>query len=311
MTDSSTNLPLQGQRVLITGGTGLVGQRLSELLVKNHFQVSHLSRNPTKGIYKSFHWNVEKGEIDKEAIKNSDIIIHLAGASVAGKRWTKKWKKEIYDSRISATRLLVEAVRNHNSRLQHFISASAIGYYGWDTGQNLVDENSEKGIGFLADVVADWEKEVSSLDEFGVRNSIARVGIVLSNKGAALVEMMKPIKLGIGAPLGSGKQFMSWIHIDDLCQLFIHMINSGEAGVFNAVAPNPVTNKEFTMQLAKEVNKPLILPNVPSLALRLLVGEMQVMLTGGNKVSSKKIEQTGFDFQYPSLHSALKNLVKK
>jgi len=296
---------------LITGGTGLVGQRLSELLVKNHFQVSHLSRNPTKGIYKSFHWNVEKGEIDKEAIKNSDIIIHLAGASVAGKRWTKKWKKEIYDSRISATRLLVEAVRNHNSRLQHFISASAIGYYGWDTGQNLVDENSEKGIGFLADVVADWEKEVSSLDEFGVRNSIARVGIVLSNKGAALVEMMKPIKLGIGAPLGSGKQFMSWIHIDDLCQLFIHMINSGEAGVFNAVAPNPVTNKEFTMQLAKEVNKPLILPNVPSLALRLLVGEMQVMLTGGNKVSSKKIEQTGFDFQYPSLHSALKNLVKK
>ena len=296
---------------MITGGTGLVGQRLSELLVKNHFQVSHLSRNPTKGIYKSFHWNVEKGEIDKEAIKNSDIIIHLAGASVAGKRWTKKWKKEIYDSRISATRLLVEAVRNHNSRLQHFISASAIGYYGWDTGQNLVDENSEKGIGFLADVVADWEKEVSSLDEFGVRNSIARVGIVLSNKGAALVEMMKPIKLGIGAPLGSGKQFMSWIHIDDLCQLFIHMINSGEAGVFNAVAPNPVTNKEFTMQLAKEVNKPLILPNVPSLALRLLVGEMQVMLTGGNKVSSKKIEQTGFDFQYPSLHSALKNLVKK
>ncbi|MEP5611851.1 MAG: TIGR01777 family oxidoreductase [Cyclobacteriaceae bacterium] len=310
MTNSTTNLPLQGQRILITGGTGLVGQRLSKLLAENHFEVSHLSRNPTKGTYESFYWNVEKGEIDKEAIKNSDIIIHLAGASVAGKRWTKKWKQEIYDSRINATRLLVEAIRNHNSRLQHFISASAIGYYGWDTGQNLVDESSEKGKGFLADVVADWEKEVSNLDEFGVKNSIARVGIVLSDKGAALVEMMKPIKLGIGAPLGSGKQFMSWIHIDDLCQLFIHMINSGEAGVFNAVAPNPVTNKDFTKQLAKAVNKPLILPNVPSFALRLLVGEMQVMLTGGNKVSSKKIEQTGFDFQYPSLDSALKNLVK-
>ncbi|MEP1095044.1 MAG: TIGR01777 family oxidoreductase [Cyclobacteriaceae bacterium] len=310
MTDSSTNLPLKGQRILITGGTGLVGQRLSELLVENHFEVSHLSRHPTKGTHESFHWNVEKGEIDKEAIKNSDIIIHLAGASVAGKRWTKKWKQEIYDSRINATRLLVEAIRNHNSRLQHFISASAIGYYGWDTKENLVDENSEKGKGFLADVVADWEGEVSNLNEFGVRNSIVRVGIVLSDKGAALVEMTKPIKLGVGAPLGSGKQFMSWIHLDDLCQLFIHMIKNEETGVFNAVSPNPVTNKDFTKQLAKELNKPLILPNVPSFALRLLVGEMQVMLTGGNKVSSKKIEQTGFDFQYPSLHSALKNLVK-
>lgn len=311
MTDPSTKLTPQSQRVLITGGTGLVGLRLSELLVESGFEVSHLSRNPTKGTYESFHWNVEKAEIDKEAVKNCDVIIHLAGASVAGKRWTKAWKQEVYDSRINATRLLVDAVRNHNSRLQHFISASAIGYYGWDTGNKLVDENSEQGKGFLADVVADWENEVSSLDEFGVKNSKIRVGIVLSDRGAALVEMMKPIKMGIGAPLGSGKQYMSWIHIDDLCQLFIHLIRTEEAGIFNAVASDPVTNKEFTKQLAAKLNKPLILPNVPSFALRLLVGEMQVMLTGGNKVSSKKIEQTGFNFKYPSLHSALKNLVNR
>ncbi len=298
------------QRVLITGGSGLVGQRLSQLLVEKGFEVTHLSRNPTNDEYQSFHWDVKKNEIDKEAIKNCDTIIHLAGAGVAAKRWTKKWKKEIYDSRIQSTRLLVEAIRNHNSRLSHFISASAIGIYGWDTGENLIDENASKGEGFLADVVADWESEVSKLDDFGVKNSIVRIGIVLSDQGAALMEMMRPIKLGFGAPLGSGKQFMSWIHVDDLCELFIHLIQAEQKGIYNAVAPEPVTNKEFTQLLAKQLKKPLFLPNVPSLALKLMLGEMQVMLTGGNKVSSKKIEQTGFNFQYPSLHSALKNLVK-
>ncbi len=298
------------QRVLITGGSGLVGQRLSELLVENKYEVAHLSRNPTKNKHQSFLWDVKKNVIDKEAIKNTDVIIHLAGASVVGKRWTKKWKQEIYDSRIQSTKILIEAIRNHNSRLSHFISASAIGFYGWDTGEKWMDENANKGDGFLAEVVADWENEVSRLDEFGVRNSIVRIGIVLSDKGAALVEMMRPIKLGMGAPLGSGKQFMSWIHIDDLCQLFIHLITTGQVGIYNAVGPDPVTNKTFTKQLAKHLKKPLFLPNVPSLALKLMLGEMQVMLTGGNKVSSKKIEQTGFNFQYPSLHSALKNLVK-
>ncbi len=309
MTDSSSKLRSQMQRVLITGGSGLVGLRLSELLTEKGFEVSHLSRNPTKGTYQSFHWDIKKNEIDKEAIKNCDTIIHLAGAGVASKRWTKKWKDEIYNSRIDSTRLLVESIRNHNSRLSHFISASAIGFYGWDTGDQLVDENAEKGSGFLADVVADWENEVSKLDEFGVKNSMVRIGIVLSDKGAALVEMMKPIKLGFGAALGSGKQFMSWIHIDDLCELFIHLIESGQSGIYNGVGPEPVTNKVFTKELASHLKKPLFLPNVPSLALKLMLGEMQVMLTGGNKVSSKKIEQTGFNFQYPSLHSALKDLL--
>lgn len=310
MTDSPSKLRSQMQRVLITGGSGLVGQRLSQLLSEKGYEVSHLSRNPTKGAYQSFHWDIKKNEIDKDAIKHCDTIIHLAGAGVASKRWTEKWKKEIYDSRIQSTQLLVDAIRNHNSRLGHFISASAIGYYGWDTGDKLIDEDQSKGEGFLADVVADWEKEVSKLDEIGVRNAAVRIGIVLSDKGAALVEMMRPIKVGFGAALGSGKQYMSWIHVDDLCQLFIHIMETESTGIYNGVAPEPVTNKAFTKQLAKHLKKPLFLPNVPSLALKLMLGEMQVMLTGGNKVSSKKIEETGFNFQYPSLHSALKNLVK-
>jgi uncharacterized protein (TIGR01777 family) len=295
---------------LITGGTGLVGQQLSRLLIENNCEVSHLSRNPTKGDIESFHWDVKKNEIDLDAIKHSDVIIHLAGAGVANHRWTRKWKREIYDSRIDSTKLLVEAVRNHNSRLSHFISASAIGYYGWDTGSQMVDEETQKGNGFLADVVSNWEKEVSKLSEFGVVNSKIRIGIVLSDKGAALTEMMRPIKFGLGAALGSGNQYMSWIHIDDLCRMIVHILKPGNEGIFNAVAPSPVTNREFTKQLANAMGKPFFLPNVPSLALKLLLGEMQVMLTGGNKVSSKKIEQTGFNFQFPSLDSALKNLVK-
>lgn len=309
MTDSSTKLRPDTLRVLITGGTGLVGTRLSELLIEKGHEVAHLSRNPTKGTHQSFHWDIKKGEVDKEAIKNSDVIIHLAGAGVADKRWTKEWKKEIYDSRIDSTKLLFEAVKNHNSRLKQFISASAIGYYGWDTGSKLVDEEAPKGQGFLADVVADWEKGVSAFDEIGVSNACVRVGVVLSAEGAALVELMKPIKMGAGAALGSGKQYMSWIHIDDLCKIFIHLMEREETGIFNGVAPHPETNKDFTKKVAKAINRPLFLPNVPSFALKLIVGEMAVMLTGGNKVSNKKIASTGFNFEYPSLDSALKELL--
>lgn len=309
MNMSNTNVLAPGQNILITGGTGLVGRRLSKRLSEKGFNVSHFTRNPTKGTYQSFHWDPQKNTIDKEAIQQADVIIHLAGAGVADHRWTKSWKKEIYDSRINATRLLVDAIRTHNSKLSHFISASAIGFYGWDTGGVLVNESSPKGEGFLSDVVADWEQEVARLDEIGVKHASIRIGIVLSSEGAALVEMMKPIKWGLGAALGSGKQFMSWIHIEDLCEMFHHVLSQQLDGIFNAVAPGPVSNKEFTKQLAKNLKKPLFLPNVPKFVLSLMLGEMQVMLTGGNNVSSEKIEATGFNFQYPSLDSALKNLV--
>lgn len=305
MAKSSANLP---QRILISGGSGLVGTRLSELLKEKGHEVVHLSRNPTKGTYPSFQWDVKKQTIDAEAIKNTDVIIHLAGASVAGKRWNEAWKKEIYDSRIDSTKLLFNAVKEHNPKLKQFISASAIGYYGMDSGSTLMTEDSKKGDGFLADVVEDWEKEVNQFDELKIKHASVRVGIVLSTEGGALVEMAKPIKLGAGAPLGSGNQYMSWIHIDDLCQIFIYVLENQLEGIYNGVSSKPVTNRELTRQLAKKLKRPLFLPNVPKFALKLIVGEMAAVLTGGNKVSSKKIEESGFKFQYPSLDSALKAL---
>ncbi len=309
MSDTSTKLPTQSQKILISGGSGLVGMQLSELLASHGYEVSHLSRNPTNGKYPSFYWDVKKQEIDEEAVKHTDMIIHLAGASVAGKRWSESWKKEIYDSRIDSTRLLYKTVKAYNQGLKHFISASAIGYYGWDTGEELIAEDHQKGEGFLADVVEDWENEVKKFEELKIPVSIVRVGIVLSEEGGALKELMRPTKLGLGAALGSGKQYMSWIHVDDLCRIFSHLVESNESGVFNGVAPQPVTNRALSKSIAKSLSRPFFLPNVPGFALKLLVGEMAVILLGGNKVSSKKIENSGFNFRFTSLDSALKDLL--
>lgn len=307
---SSTKLNDPVKTVLITGGSGLVGTELSQLLTSAGYKVTHLSRNPTQKHYQTFYWDVKKGEIDDEAIISADAIIHLAGAGVSDKRWSDAWKKEIYDSRINSTKLLREKVEKLNPGLKHFISASAIGYYGRDTGDKLVDESTEKGEGFLADVVADWEKEVDRFNSLNIKTSKVRIGIVLSEKGGALVEMAKPIRFGVGAPLGSGNQYMSWIHINDLCGIFAHVLQNAEAGTFNGVAPNPETNKLFTKSVASQLGKPLWLPNVPKFALRLIVGEMSDILVGGNRVSSKKIEEAGFNFQFAALDDALEDLLQ-
>lgn len=253
---------------------------------------------------------MKKREIEDEAITSANAIIHLAGAGVSDKRWTEDWKKEIYNSRIDSAKLLKEKVEKLNPKLKHFISASAVGYYGWDSGEELVDENSKKGAGFLADVVRDWEKETEAFESINVPTAMVRIGIVLSEKGGALVEMAKPIKYFVGAPLASGKQYMSWIHLNDLCGIFAHVLENGLEGKFNGVAPSPKTNKEFTKSVANQLNKPLWVPNVPKFALRWIVGEMSDILVGGNRVSSKKIEDTGFNFQFVALDDALQNLLQ-
>lgn len=306
---SSTNLNDSIKTVLITGGTGLVGSQLSKLLTDKGYTVTHLSRNPTQKHYQSFYWDVKKGEIDDEAITSADAIIHLAGAGVSDKRWSKAWKEEIYNSRIDSTRLLKQKVAELNPNLKHFISASAIGYYGWDTGDQLVDEKTIKGEGFLADVVEDWEKEADTFDELGIKVSKVRIGIVISEKGGALVELMKPIKLGFGAPLAPGNQYMSWIHSQDLCGIFTHILEHSLEGIYNGVGPSPLTNKEFTQIVASQLKKPLWLPNVPKFALRLIVGEMADILVGGNKVTSKKVEESGFNFQFATLEETLHDLL--
>lgn len=297
-------------KILITGGTGLVGSRLSDLLTKKGHEVVHLSRKKDlKAKYPAYAWDIRSESIDPEAL-DVDFIVHLAGAGVADKRWTKARKEEIYNSRILSTRLLVKHVSQPDSRVKGLICASAIGIYGFDTGDVWVDENTAAGTDFLAKVVHDWEAELNPLLEKGIQAAAIRIGIVLSRDGGALPKIETPVRLGAAAALGSGQQYMSWVHIDDLCGIFSYAIENNLAGIFNAASPMPVTNQELTTRLAKKLRKPHFLPNVPTFVLRLMLGELAAVVVGGNRVSSEKIQKTGYHFQFVTLSEALNNLYK-
>jgi uncharacterized protein (TIGR01777 family) len=297
-------------KILITGGSGLVGTQLSEQLTKDGHEVSHLSRTIGGSNYPTFKWDLKKGFIDEEAFVGLDHIIHLAGAGVADERWTEKRKKLILDSRVDGVRLLYDYVSKLDVKLKSFVSASAIGIYGGDTGDVLLKEDSPYGNDFLAEVVKSWEAET---DKFSKITKVAkvRIGIVLSEKGGALPEILKPIKLYAGAPLGTGEQYLSWIHINDLCAIFAHVVSENLQGVYNATAPNPVTNEAMTKAIAKTVVKPLFLPNVPAFVMNLMLGEMAQIVLGGNKVSGERIIQTGFRFEYDLLQDALRDLLSR
>ena len=294
--------------VLITGGSGLVGSRLTEILVAAGYTVTHLGRSSnSKKSVKTYIWDIPKGFIEEGALENVNIVIHLAGAGVADKRWTAQRKQEILDSRVASTGLLFEKLAAGNSACETIISASAIGIYGSDTGASWVDETSPVGDGFLAEVTEAWEAQIARFNELKLRVVTLRLGIVLSSRGGAFPKIAQPIQFNAGAVLGSGEQYMSWIHIDDLCQM---MKDSGEneqfSGVYNAVAPHPVTNREFTHTLADEMDKKIWLPAVPGWVLKTGMGEMAQIVLGGNRVSCKKIEQAGFQFRYPNLSPAIK-----
>lgn len=296
-------------RILITGGTGLIGSRLSEMLIDQGYEVAHLSRQANaKSHYKTFKWDLEKNYIDEKVLQYADYIINLAGASVAGGKWTPQRKKEILDSRIQGARLLRKCLEQTQHHVKAFISASAVGIYG-NTGDQLVTEESNYGTDFLAEVTKQWEAAAWEIHELNIRTCIFRIGIVLSTKGGALPQIARPVKLMAGAPLGSGKQYFSWIHIDDLCRLFIQAIEDPKfQGVYNAVAPNPVTNKEFTQTLAQVMHRPLTGLKVPAFGLKMVLGEMSEVLLGGQRVSSDKVLQQGFTFEYNDLQEALKYL---
>jgi len=302
------------QKILITGGTGLIGSRLTELLLQQGHHISHLSRSPSKNEkIPTFKWDVTKQEIDKEALKDIDTIIHLAGAGIADEKWSKERKKVILESRTQSTQLLNTALKEHDHSVQTFISASAIGYYGYDSGGVVKKEDSSFGDDFLATVTKAWEAKADELskDHDSIRAVKIRIGIVLSEKGGALAEMAKPVKFMAGAPLGSGEQYMSWIHIDDLCRIFVEAVeNEKLEGIYNGVGPNPVTNKELTKQIAKSMGKPLFLPNVPPFVMKLMLGEMASMVLGGSRVSSEKIEKKGFKFAYSTMEEAVNDLLK-
>ena len=296
-------------RILITGGTGLIGTRLSEMLIDQGYEVAHLSRQAnTIAHYKTFRWDVDEQFIDENVLNYADYIINLAGASVADGKWSPQRKKEIIDSRVKGTYLLRECLSKTKNNVKAFISASAVGIYG-DTHDHLVTEESNYGDDFLATVSKQWEAASWQIHELNIRTCIFRIGVVLSSKGGALPQMARPVKLMAGAPLGSGKQYLSWIHIDDLCRLFIQAIEDTRyQGVFNAVAPNPVTNKEFTQVLADVLHKPLTGLKVPAFGLKMVLGEMSEVVLEGQRVSCDKVLKNGFTFEYNTVQEALESL---
>ena len=297
------------QKVLITGASGLIGSKLQEFLKFKGYEVLIVSRKKSDES-NHYHWDLNEKKLETGAVIDTDYIIHLAGAGVMDKPWTEQYKKEIIESREASTQLLYDQLRIVPHHVKAFISASAIGYYGLDTGDRMISEENGKGNGFLADVVEKWEKVIAKIEDFKIRVVRLRIGIIMSDKGGALPKMAAPAKLGAGAAIGTGKQYMSWIHIDDFCNMVYHVLdNYNIKGTFNAVAPNPVTNQELSKKISKYLNKPFFLPNIPSFILKLIFGEKALMLLGGNRVSSKKIESTGFRFKYSDIDSTLKDLL--
>jgi uncharacterized protein (TIGR01777 family) len=304
-----TQKSISMHKIVITGGSGLVGQYLTQMLMNEGYEVAHLGRSKRSGQVKSYVWNIEKGYIEPEALQGTTHIIHLAGAGVADHRWTDDYKREIYDSRIQSTRLLFESLKNQPERtLQKFISASAIGIYGNHTADNT-PETAPAANTFLARVCADWEQQARQFEQLNIPVAIVRVGVVLAREGGFVKEVGKPIKALAGAALGSGKQATSWIHIHDLCRIFFRAVHDDTfTGVWNGVAPHPATNSELTHLLAKELKRPILLPNVPEFAMKLLFGEMHTMLLAHQHVSAQKLLNAGFQFQFPTAAAALSDL---
>ncbi len=291
----------------------MVGSRLTELLLKKGYSVSHLGRGKKSGTVPSFVWDVRKGTMDPQSLEGVDAVIHLAGAGVAEKRWTPERKKEIIERHTKSSELLYETLRKEKHTVKTVVSASAIGIYGFGLDDNIVmTEESKPGSDFLSDVVVQWERSVDPITSLGIRVVKIRIGIVLSEKGGALVEMAQPIKLGFGSPLGTGRQLLSWIHLDDLCALFIKAVeDAGMTGPYNAVTPRAVSNREMTKVIAKVLHRPLWAPAVPGFVLRMVVGEMAEIVLNGSNISSQKTEHSGFKFQFTDLEAALKDLFGK
>ena len=294
------------KKILISGGSGLVGSLLTKKLIEKGYAVHILSRTPgEKDGVKSFKWDVKKGEIDKNAFKDVTGIIHLAGAGIADKRWTPNRKKTIIDSRVESAKLLYTTAKKSSVQLNAFISASGINYYGAQTTSNLYVETDLPSNDFIGECCVKWE---AAADQFSDLTRVVklRTGVVLSKKGGALDRMAKPVKMGIGSPLGNGQQYMPYIHINDLCDMYIYALeNEHVRGVYNACNGDHVTNIELTDALAHEFKKSLWAPKVPAIALKLLFGEMSQIILYGSRASSDKIKSTGFEFKFQNIHQTL------
>lgn len=302
-------------KVLITGATGLVGKQLTTDLLNNGHEVNYLTTSKSKiensTNYKGYYWNPAQGEIDIECFKGVTAIVNLAGASIA-KRWTAAYKKEVLNSRTDSLEILKKGLEEFGSKqIKSFVSASAIGIYPDSQSTFYEETNVEIDDSFLGEVVEAWEKAADQFSKFSFPVSKVRIGLVLSDEGGALPQMVQPIQNYIGAALGTGEQWQSWIHIEDLSRLFIFLLENELEGVFNGVAPNPVTNKKLTKTIAETLKQPLILPNVPKFVLKTMFGEMGYILLASQRVSSKKIENLGFEFVHANICNALASFYAK
>ena len=301
-------------KVLVTGATGFVGNALLKALHRKGHQIAVLTRNIYEAGFRLpvlcevYQWDPEQGPPDSRVFKGIDAVIHLAGENIAGGRWTKKQKDLIQSSRLLSTRQLVQTLGKLQSKPKVLVSASAIGFYG-GSGNTMLTEEVPPGTCFLAKVCRDWEEEAMHARNFNIRTVCLRTGIVLGKDGGAMQKMLPPFQMGLGGNLGSGNQWMSWVHVHDLVQMYIHAIETESVeGIFNAVSPNPVTNTDFTNTLGKQLNRPTLIP-IPKLALKIIFGDMAEVLVASQKVSAKKITSTGFQFEFPELPLALKEIL--
>jgi len=298
--------------VLITGATGLIGQEIVKQChaqgITVHYLTTSKSKLNKKENYKGFYWNPNANEIDHNCFNGVSAIVNLVGASIS-KRWTSSYKKQILDSRTKTAKLLQDTIIKHKYEVDYVVSASAIGVYPTSLTNYYEEDSTKVSKTFLGEVVEQWEGVVDGFKTLGFKVAKVRIGLVLAKDGGALPEIVKPIRYGAGAVFGDGKQWQSWIHVQDLASIFMHALQYQLEGIYNGVAPNAVTNKELTKVAASVLKRPLILPNIPRFVMRLVLGEMHILLFESQRVSSQKIEDKGFNFTYANLRPALEDLL--
>ena len=302
------------KNVLITGGTGFVGKYLTQKLLANGYSVSILSRRKQTNSENVFYytWDLEKQTIDAGAIEKADYIIHLAGESIAQKRWTSKRKASILSSRVLSAQLLYDTLQKNNHKTAAFISASAVGIYGAINGQAVCTEEIQPANDFLGLTCQKWEAAARQFEKSGIRTVQIRTGLVLGENEGLLKQLNTVFKLKLGSVLGSGKQYMPWIHIDDLCAVYLQAIqNSNMNGPYNAAIADDTNNEIFSKVLAGIYGYKIWLPNVPAFLIQLFLGEMAQLVLTGRRISNKKIKATGFEFQFENLEVALRDCLGK
>ncbi len=299
-------------KILITGATGLIGTELVSLLLQNGIAVHYLTTSKSKIKsqlnYQGFYWNPAQGMIDENALMGVDTVIHLAGASIA-KRWTDAYKTEILESRILATNTLFKAIKENPNQIKQIVSASGTAIYPDSSIVNYSENNTEFNDNFLSNVVVKWEESVDKFQLLHLKVCKLRTGVVFAKNGGALQEMIKPIRFVLGSNFGDGSQISSWIHLQDLAAMYLFAVQNSWEGVYNAVAPFPISNKQLTQDLAKKMHRPLWLPAIPKFVMKFILGDMHELLFNNKKISAQKAIDAGFRFQFPTLDKALQEIL--